>query len=44
MDLSSIDQFEVELGTSLKHCYHASRKLNQLIVNAVELKLNDQVR
>lgn len=44
MDLSYIDSFEVELGSSLKHRRHASRKLHQLAINAIELKLNNQVR
>jgi len=42
LDLSSIDKFEEELGSSLRHCRYTSRKLNQLINNAVELKLNNQ--
>lgn len=42
--MSSIHNFEVELGSSLRHCSYASQKLKQLTTNAVEVKLNNQVR
>lgn len=42
-DLSCINDFEVELGSSLRRCCNASRKLKLLISKDVELKLNNQV-
>lgn len=44
VDLSSINKFEVELGSSLRHCCNASRKLKQLAINNVDLIINNQVR
>ncbi|XP_050532121.1 uncharacterized protein LOC126900450 [Daktulosphaira vitifoliae] len=42
-DLSLFNQFEEELGSSLRHCRNATRKLKQLTKNIVELKLNNQL-
>lgn len=44
VDLSCTNNFEVELGSYLRHCSNASRKLKKLAINAAELKLNNQVR
>ncbi|CAI6363777.1 unnamed protein product [Macrosiphum euphorbiae] len=42
-DLSCTNKFEVELGSSLRHCCNTSRKLKQLALNAAELKINNQI-
>lgn len=44
VNLSHIYKFEVELGSSLRHCRNVSRKLTQLSKKDVEIKLNNQVR
>lgn len=44
VDLSCTNNFEVELGSYLRHRSYASRKLKKLAINAAELKLNNQVR
>lgn len=44
VDVSLTNNFDLNLGSSLKHYCRASRKLQLLTKKIVELKLNNQVR
>lgn len=44
VDVSLTNNFDLNLGSSLRHYYRASQKLQLLTKKAVELKLNNQVR
>lgn len=43
VDVSLTNNFDLSLGSSLRHCCRASQKLRLLTKKVVELKLNNQV-